>query len=687
MKLFILLGIVFCISICALVIGCLAYTRNYNQIKVVVFKPLDQNYSLPKIILNSTRKFQEKSTGRVCQFHGVNVVIKGSPWIPYPFNLVKQDNFEELFDQSIQTSYSLVKKDFELLQKYGINCIRLGVMMPGVYPDSKNSGESPYIIDTDYLDGIGTIITKAGQYGIYVVLDLHQDLLSSIFCGEGLPIWFGKKLLGSSPKHTWPYPLAGKYILSPLWRYLDNYLRKINKAGDVNQMDSIQTNCYKFNPKTKECTTLPAPETPNGPSVDKTKWWDAMVMDVGNPEAKTLAYVQKWADGDWKSYMNLPLKYCRKGVQIPLPLEGNPDIYGTNGCNWEDSSDRFTPDYPISSQCKCANSTPKNTDGQVLYGSWQLLEAFENLYKSENSEIIGKFWLDVLEYLEPMHSNILCIDIINEPLFGDAYQHIWKVLNANNSYLKPFYNTIISQIQNEYPNILISFEPITLTPPFLQFTKPPKGNNLIYNRHYYKINGKDPIKYLEKQFEWASKNNLGFILSEFNSPGYGNINFQKINSYCNENFIPWMYWEFKSFVASTCKSPSGSKKYCAPWNFGITGYGSGMFDSSKNCSNSCDINFKELPPLSQEITPNNSWKLLIPKYPIKVAGTNIIFTYEPIWKLAFTSLPNQTTEIFSPSSDNPLKIDHGDSIEPLIIFENNIYYITFKSSTNVIITF
>ncbi len=30
---------------------------------------------------------------------------------------------------------------------------------------------------------------RAGTYGIYTILDMHQDILSEKFCGEGIPDW------------------------------------------------------------------------------------------------------------------------------------------------------------------------------------------------------------------------------------------------------------------------------------------------------------------------------------------------------------------------------------------------------------------------------------------------------------------------------------------------------------------
>ena len=191
-----LLFIIFVISILAIILSIATLTYKYEK-----FQSSIPSFMLPKITLNEKKQFIEEASQRLCQFHGVNIVVKGDPWIPYPFNLINQQNFEDLFE-SEQTRYSLVKKDFELLQQHGVNCIRLGVMMPGVYPDSGSSTVMPSI-NEDYLNGIQKIIEKAGNYNIYVILDLHQDILSSIFCGEGLPIWFAKKIIRKSTQSNY----------------------------------------------------------------------------------------------------------------------------------------------------------------------------------------------------------------------------------------------------------------------------------------------------------------------------------------------------------------------------------------------------------------------------------------------------------------------------------------------------
>ena len=156
-----------------------------------------------------------------------------------------------------------------------------------------------------------------------------------------------------------------------------------------------------------------------------------------------------------------------------------------------------------------------------------------------------------------------------------------------------------------------------------RFSTPPSGNNLIYNRHYYSLNDKSgPIDFLKKEHNWAQQNNLGFILSEFESPAYNSTSYNKIASYCDVNFIPFIWWEFKAFI-SACQ--------CPPWNYGITGFGGGMFSPpDKSCPLQCSTQSpsNDKTPPYEIVAPNSVWNILSP-YPIKVAGTNVTYKNDP----------------------------------------------------------
>ena len=66
------------------------------------------------------------------------------------------------------------------MKSFGLNMIRLGTMWPGIEPVKGQYNET-------YISLIKTIAEEAANYGIYTLLDMHQDVLSEAFCGEGIP--------------------------------------------------------------------------------------------------------------------------------------------------------------------------------------------------------------------------------------------------------------------------------------------------------------------------------------------------------------------------------------------------------------------------------------------------------------------------------------------------------------------
>jgi endoglycosylceramidase len=85
------------------------------------------------------------------------VVYKSPPWHPTL----------DAFDPST----SFVSRDMELLQQWGINVIRLGIMWPGVEPERGH-------YNWTYLQVMRQLVEKAADHGIYTLLDFHQDALS-----------------------------------------------------------------------------------------------------------------------------------------------------------------------------------------------------------------------------------------------------------------------------------------------------------------------------------------------------------------------------------------------------------------------------------------------------------------------------------------------------------------------------
>jgi len=117
--------------------------------------------------------------GRVRIFHGCNRVKKGFPWY-----------FTDMLDSG----------EMQLMQDIGFNVIRLGYMWTGYNPQPDTWNET-------YVDQTKIVVKNLADHGIYTLLDMHQDILSSKFClYDGVPRWVIDK---SVPKHAFPWPLTG----------------------------------------------------------------------------------------------------------------------------------------------------------------------------------------------------------------------------------------------------------------------------------------------------------------------------------------------------------------------------------------------------------------------------------------------------------------------------------------------
>lgn len=95
------------------------------------------------------------------------MVVKGFPWIP-----------TSVYDERT----SLAREDLQQLQSLGFNMIRLGVMWPGL--ESR-----PGVWNHTYLEEVRKLIVEASRYGIYTLLDMHQDMMGPKFCGAGIVDW------------------------------------------------------------------------------------------------------------------------------------------------------------------------------------------------------------------------------------------------------------------------------------------------------------------------------------------------------------------------------------------------------------------------------------------------------------------------------------------------------------------
>mmetsp|Transcript_7252 Transcript_7252/g.20469 ORF Transcript_7252/g.20469 Transcript_7252/m.20469 type:complete len:497 (+) Transcript_7252:110-1600(+) len=116
--------------------------------------------------------------GRVRIFHGTNQVMKVPPWY-----------ISEMYDSDAHAIH---------MQRLGFTVVRLGFMWSGYNP-------APGVFNQTYIDIIKVIVGRLAKRGVYALLNVQMDGLSSKFgTYDGAPWWVINKSL---PKHDFPWPL------------------------------------------------------------------------------------------------------------------------------------------------------------------------------------------------------------------------------------------------------------------------------------------------------------------------------------------------------------------------------------------------------------------------------------------------------------------------------------------------
>jgi endoglycosylceramidase len=120
--------------------------------------------------------------GRVILFRGINAVEKSFPWLPNQNSLCNLSDLGQLNN----------------LKQWGFNTVRLGVMWSGLVPNKNKLNQT-------YLSEIVKMVDDLASFGIYVIIDLHQDMFSSKFNSyDGIPLWVMDELPKSKFEFPWP---------------------------------------------------------------------------------------------------------------------------------------------------------------------------------------------------------------------------------------------------------------------------------------------------------------------------------------------------------------------------------------------------------------------------------------------------------------------------------------------------
>ena len=162
----------------------------------------------PSARLHAEGRWLVDDANRVVLLHGVNNVDKDAPFV------------------TLNDGFTLNAQDAALLARHGFNTVRLGVEFAGLMPTRGH-------VDAAYLDRVKHVVDLLGAAGMRVLIDNHQDSMSSIFVGgNGFPAWaVTRKPLPHEPDVGWPLNSGTMFSLNRSWTNFWN-----NKAGVVDQL-------------------------------------------------------------------------------------------------------------------------------------------------------------------------------------------------------------------------------------------------------------------------------------------------------------------------------------------------------------------------------------------------------------------------------------------------------------------
>ncbi|WP_345007571.1 cellulase family glycosylhydrolase [Snuella lapsa] len=154
------------------------------------------------------------SLGRTLTLHGISVINKDP-----------------------KTNYlgHISPEEFKMFKEWGFNVIRLGIIWDGLEPE-------PGVYNQEYLKGIDDMIQWATDSGLYVFLDMHQDLYSVDF-SDGAPSW---ATITNNEPHLTGGVWSEAYLISPaVQTAFDNFWANAPAPDGVGIQDHY-LNLWKF---------------------------------------------------------------------------------------------------------------------------------------------------------------------------------------------------------------------------------------------------------------------------------------------------------------------------------------------------------------------------------------------------------------------------------------------------------
>lgn len=172
---------------------------------LITFIGCGQNSSIDGYLSIDKEHFVD-SKGRTVILNGINYVTKD------PGQYFKNDNDEEIFRQ---------------FRDWGFNCVRFGMSWRGIEPE-------PGKINEAYLKEIDKRVKLAEENGIWLILDMHQDLYGGKY-GNGAPEW---ATIDDGLPHDSGDVWSDAYLVSPaIHRVFDNFWKNAPAPDGIGIQD------------------------------------------------------------------------------------------------------------------------------------------------------------------------------------------------------------------------------------------------------------------------------------------------------------------------------------------------------------------------------------------------------------------------------------------------------------------
>lgn len=175
-------------------------------------------------------------------FHGLNIMNKGghmSESYPEIGDEQGKQYFANFYVTPEGDQYTLGEQWAQFFAEHGFNGGRVGIFWNSVEP-------SPGVYDDDYIRKIRDMVRMFGKYGIFSILDFHQDYWWNDGYAKGWPEGYAGMPLWTVEPSLWPIVPSAFTADPQLMQVWDNFWNNRPVPGDTVGLQDRFLNMYQY---------------------------------------------------------------------------------------------------------------------------------------------------------------------------------------------------------------------------------------------------------------------------------------------------------------------------------------------------------------------------------------------------------------------------------------------------------